>query len=68
MFWTNWYLFDRLLCSFLVHKRDEAVAAVETGHGVHHESQVPDLAALLEQRNELVFEHLLRNFTTKHLQ
>ena len=51
------------MCALLVGEGDEAVAATETGHGVHHETQVPDRAALLEQRDEFVLEHLSRDLS-----
>lgn len=35
---------------------DERVAAVGPRHRVHHEPQVPDRAAPLEQRDQLVLE------------
>ena len=56
------------MCALLVGEGDEAVAATETGHGVHHETQVPDRAALLEQRDEFVLEHLSRDLAAEHLQ
>lgn len=46
---------------------DEGVAAVGARHGVHHEAQVPDGAAALEQRYELVLEHVLGDLAAEHL-
>lgn len=46
---------------------DEGVAAVGAGHGVHHEAQVPDDAAALEQRDELVLVHVLGDLAAEHL-
>lgn len=46
---------------------DEGVSAVGAGHGVHHEAQVPDGAAALEQRDELVLVHVLGDLAAEHL-
>lgn len=48
-------------------ERHEGVAAVGARHGVHHEAQVPDGAAALEQRDELVLVHVLRDLPAEHL-
>lgn len=48
-------------------ERDEGVAAVGAGHGVHHEAQVPDGAAALEQRDQLVLVHVLGDLAAEHL-
>lgn len=45
----------------------EGVAAVGARHGVHHEAQVPDDAAALEQRDELVLVHVLGDLAAEHL-
>lgn len=45
----------------------EGVAAVGARHGVHHEAQVPDGAAALEQRDELVLVHVFGDLPAEHL-
>ena len=64
---TLWYLLDGLLCARLVDVGDEAVAAAEARQRVHHQPQVPDGAALLKQRDQLVLKHVLRDLPTEHL-
>lgn len=61
------YLVDGLLSCFRGCKRDERVAAIQIGQGVHHEPQVPDGSALFEQGDELVFVNVARDFATKDL-
>lgn len=46
---------------------DEGVPPVGARHGVHHEPQVPDGAATLEQRYQLVFVHILGYLPAEHL-
>lgn len=46
---------------------NEGVAAVGARHGVHHEAEVPDGAAALEERNELVLVHVLGDLAAEHL-
>ena len=62
------HLFDSLLCTLFLAERDEAVAAVHTRHGVHHQPQVPDLAAFLKQWDQLVLKDVFGNFATKNLE
>lgn len=56
--WLNILIFEELVCL------DEPV---KPGHGVHHEPEVPDLAALLEQGDQLVLVHVLWDFATENL-
>jgi hypothetical protein len=51
----------------LVAVGEESVAAVATGHRVHHETQVPDLPALLEHWDQRVLVQLLRHMTNVDL-
>ena len=46
---------------------DKRVATVHAGHGVHHQTEVPDLAALLEQRDQVVLVDVARNLATEDL-
>jgi len=46
---------------------DKSVTPVHPGHGVHHETQVPDLPALLEQRNQIVLVNVARDLATEDL-
>lgn len=48
-------------------ERHEGVAAVGARHRVHHEAQIPNGPAALEQRDELVLIHILRDFAAEHL-
>ena len=48
------YLSDGLLSELSLCEGDEGVSAVQTGHRVHHESEVPDRAALLKQGDQLI--------------
>lgn len=48
-------------------ERHEGVAAVGARHGVHHEAQVPDGTAALEQRDEFVLVHVLGDLAAEHL-
>ena len=47
---------------------DESVTPVHSGHGVHHETQVPDLAALLEQRNQIILVNVARDLAAEDLE
>lgn len=46
---------------------DEGVPAIGARHGVHHESQIPNGAAALEQRDKLILVHVLGNLPAEHL-
>ena len=46
---------------------DECVASVHSGHGVHHQAKVPDLAALLEQGNQVVLVNVAGDFAAENL-
>lgn len=59
-------LFDSVLGGLASRERDEGVASIGAGHRVHHQSQIPNGAALLEQRNEFVLEHVFGDFAAKH--
>ena len=61
------YLSDGFVRGVAVGECDEGVAAVEAGHGVHHEPQVPDGAALLEQGDQVVFVQIAGDLTAKYL-
>merc|ERR1719334_1760871 len=45
---------------------DESVSSVESGHGVHHQTQVPDCAALFEQRDQITLINVSWNLATKY--
>jgi len=62
------YLSDCLVGLVSGGEGDESVAAVHAGHGVHHQTEVPDLAALLEQRDQVVLVDVARNLATEDLE
>ena len=64
---TFTHLGDSRSGALLVTECNEARAAVEAGHGIHHQSEIPDLSALLEQRDQLIFKHLPGYLPTEHL-
>ena len=61
------YLTDGFVGGLPLGEGDKRVAPVESGHGVHHEPEVPDGAALLEQRDQLVLVQVTRDLSTKNL-
>ena len=61
------YLSDGFVRGVSVGECDEGVAAVEAGHGVHHEPQVPDGAALLEQGDQVVFVQIAGDLSAEYL-
>ena len=63
----SFYLSHSLLSSVSGGKGDKCVAPVEARHRVHHETEVPDLAALFEERNQLALVHVARDFATEYL-
>ena len=42
------------------------LSPVESRHGVHHEAEVPDGAALLEERDQLVLVEVPRDLPAEH--
>ena len=60
-------LFDALLRPGLVAERGEGVASVQAGHGVYHEPEVVNLAALFQQRHQDVFKDVPWDFTDEDL-
>lgn len=60
------YLFDRILCGLAACERNERIATIRARHRIHHQSQIPNRSALLEQRNQLIFEHVLGYFAAEH--
>ena len=61
------YLSDSFLSRVSGGEGDEGVAPVEAGHGVHHQAEVPDGAALFEQRNQIALVYVAWNLATKYL-
>ena len=47
---------------------DQCHSPVQSSHWIHHQTKIPDLAALLEVRNQLVLVDILGNLATEHLQ
>ena len=60
------YLTDGFVGCLPLSEGDESVASVEPGHGVHHEPQVPDGAALFEEGDELVLVHVAGNLPAEY--
>jgi hypothetical protein len=61
------YLSDGLVGLVAGREGDEGVAAVHAGHRVHHEAEIPDLAALLEQGNQVTLVNVARNLAAENL-
>ena len=62
------YLLGSLGSGRLLAVGEEGVASVLAGHGVHHQTQIPDLARRLEQGNQRVFEQVVRDVPDVDLQ
>lgn len=60
-------LFNSFLCSLLRGESNKGISSVETSEGFHHEPEVPDDAALLEEGHQLIFKHIFRDFASKDL-
>lgn len=60
------YLSDCIIGGFASGERNECVSTICACHWIHHEAQVPDRAALLKQRNKLIFVHVLGYLAAKH--
>lgn len=65
--WAGAHLLHGALRGLARGEGHEGVPAVGAGHGVHHEAQVPDGPAALEQRDELVLVHVLGDLPAEHL-
>ena len=61
------YLAHSLLSSITGGEGDKCVASVKAGHGVHHESEIPNGSAFFKQWNQLTLVHVTRDFATKDL-
>lgn len=62
------YLLGSLGSGRLLAVGEEGVASVLAGHGVHHQTQIPDLARRLEQGDQRVFEQVVRDVPDVDLQ
>ena len=60
-------LFHSFWCTVLLCVCYKAEASVKTCHGVHHQPQIPDCAALFEQGDEFVLKDILGDFPTEDL-
>ena len=54
-----------ILCS--VYNALNKSSPVEAGHGVHHQPEVPHVTTPLEERNQLVLVHVLRDLPAEYL-
>lgn len=61
------YQFDSLLCSFFSAEGYKGVASVQATERIHHQTQVPDGASFLKQRNQLILKKVSGDFTYKYL-
>lgn len=64
---SNSYQFHRLLCSFFSAESDKGVASVQAAEWIHHQSQVPDGAGFLKERNQLILKQVSGYFADKYL-
>lgn len=60
------YLSHSINGRFAVCECNKCITTICARHRIHHQSEIPNGATVLEQRYELVFEHILGYFSTEH--